>query len=575
MRPLKIAAACCTAAAIVTLAWAAFQSTAAPVAPAKPLAPYFPSGALLYLEARDFAAVMKQWNDSPEKREWLASDNHAEFSRSHLLLRLAEAQNEFAAATGVPPKMPFLQQVAGRESALALYDIGKLQFLYVTRMPMSSVAASALWQARGKYETRSVAGTTYFVHSTGKGTLVAFAATNDYLVLATREDLIAGALSLIAVQGQRKLADEPWYDRSVKAAHEPGDLRMVLDLEKIIATPYFRSYWVQRNVSDLKQYSACISDLRLSKPEFIEERILVRKDAPAVQQRSNLGDVLRLVPDDAGFYRAWSDPSGALTGSLLDELTWPLPGRGPGSDYAPGAPGESANAGSETDLERRIDQPPVTIVDTKRRSLHSWLGSARISAVLQVEGTSASPDGVFFTHAKALIFASPQDWNAEGFRSVLQEDLAPHWSTSQLGMRWVQSGNVFRLDGLAKFTMAVSTRYLIVADDARLVEAVLARLNAPAPQVQATYAAGFAHLREQQPFVRTTSIVDRSRTESSSRPGFVAAGHNAGDDERRPPFFSGNVASLSKVLRRVRSETLLSNDAGEQVTQIVRYRWSD
>src|SRR5437588_8025587 len=165
MKIVRIISAFCAAGVTLSIAWAAYQVTAAPP-PAKPLAPYFPAGAMLYIEARDFGSVVSQWNNSREKRVWLASDNYAEFSRSRLFGRLGDAQNEFAAAAGLPPDMPFLEQIAGRESAIAVYDIGKLQFLYVTRMPMAATTASPLWQLRGKYQTRSAAGVTYFVHTT-------------------------------------------------------------------------------------------------------------------------------------------------------------------------------------------------------------------------------------------------------------------------------------------------------------------------------------------------------------------------------------------------------------------------
>ena len=58
-----------------------------------------------------------------------ASANYAAFSRSRLFLRLEAAFDEFSTAAGAPPDMALLSDVAGAESALALYDIGKLEFL--------------------------------------------------------------------------------------------------------------------------------------------------------------------------------------------------------------------------------------------------------------------------------------------------------------------------------------------------------------------------------------------------------------------------------------------------------------
>src|SRR5579862_1789628 len=100
-----------------------------------PLASLFPAGGLLYLEAKDFGALLADWNASPEKRVWLQSANYEVFSRSRLFLKLGQAQMEFAAAAGVPPDYALMSSVAGTGSALAIYNIGNLEFLYVTHLP--------------------------------------------------------------------------------------------------------------------------------------------------------------------------------------------------------------------------------------------------------------------------------------------------------------------------------------------------------------------------------------------------------------------------------------------------------
>jgi hypothetical protein len=569
MKLLKIISIVCAVGVALSIGWATYQVTTAPPPP-KPLAPYFPAGAVLYLEAKDFGSIVTQWNNSSQKRAWLGSDNYAEFSRSRLFGRLGDAQGEFATAAGVSPDMPFLQQVAGRESALAIYDIGKLQFLYITRMPMAAVNGSALWQQRGKYETRNAAGIPYFIHTTASnGRTVVFGATNDYLVLATREDLVAGALSLIAGQKQRNLPQEPWYDRSVKAAREPGDLRMVLNLEKIVPSPYFRSYWVQRNVSELKQYSASISDLYLSGPEYREERVLLRRETPPPAQRSNLADVLRLVPEDTGFYRAWADPDTTLVATQLQQLLSPASAPAPASQYAPGGPAGTADAGSEADLERRIDEAPLVVPDARSDSLRSLLAGLQVTALMQLGSSRSLPDGVFVGRSRTLVLASAGTWDISAIQQAVQQQLAPRLTTAQLGLHWIEDsspgGKLFRLDGLATLAMACSGHYLIIGDEPASISAVLARLSNPAAKVQGTYAAGFFHTREQSAFVRTTSPIDRSRQQPSVP--------DAGANDKKPAFFSGNVASLSHTLADVQSETLLSNDAGAQVTQTVRYRW--
>ena len=99
-------------------------------------------------QAKDFSALLADWNGSPQKQAWLRSSNYEVFSRSRLLLRLKDAGKQFAAAAGLPPDMNFMSQVAGSESALALYDIGKLQFVYITRLPSANAMQNQLWQTR-------------------------------------------------------------------------------------------------------------------------------------------------------------------------------------------------------------------------------------------------------------------------------------------------------------------------------------------------------------------------------------------------------------------------------------------
>jgi hypothetical protein len=115
------------------LAAMAFWALAQP-AP-QPISSLFPAGAVLYLEAKDFGSLLADWNGSPEKREWLTCANYDAFALSQLYLKLNDAQTQFAGAAGVPPDYALLTSVAGANSAIAIYDIGKLEFLYITHVP--------------------------------------------------------------------------------------------------------------------------------------------------------------------------------------------------------------------------------------------------------------------------------------------------------------------------------------------------------------------------------------------------------------------------------------------------------
>src|SRR5579863_9842670 len=262
----------CIAFACAGIGWAAYLA----VAPsAVPMAKYIPAGPLLYLEAKDFSSLLSDWNSSSQKKQWTQSSNYEVFSRSRLFLRLKGASDQFAAAAGLPPDMDFLAQVAGERSVFALYDIGNLQFLYITYLPAAKAMASTLWQTREKFEPRSAGGVDFYLRRDPESKReVAFAISGDYLLLATREDLMASALQLMAGQPDRTVESEQWWAQSTSAAGQPGDLRMVLDLAKLVPNGYFRTYWVQQNITDLAQYSAAISDLFRSAHQYREERTL-------------------------------------------------------------------------------------------------------------------------------------------------------------------------------------------------------------------------------------------------------------------------------------------------------------
>ncbi len=294
----------CVAVAGASLGFAAYRTTSPPETA---LTKFVPPGPLLYLEAKDFSSLLGDWDSSTQKKQWIQGDNYQVFSRSRLFLRLKGAGDQFAAAAGLPPDTEFLSQVSGQHSALALYDIGKLQFLYITYLPSARSMQTSLWQSRAKFEPRNVGGADFYVRRDPESQReVAFAVAGDYLLLATREDLMAGALQLMSGKPDRTMETDQWWAQSTAATGAQGDLRMVLDLKRLVPNGYFRTYWVQQNITDLSQYSAAVSDLFRTGKQYREERVLIRNREPE-QVSSPAGldaaaDLSRLVPNDAGVY---------------------------------------------------------------------------------------------------------------------------------------------------------------------------------------------------------------------------------------------------------------------------------
>ena len=551
------------------IVWAVYQ-TAAPAA--APLSKYVPAGPVLYLEAKDFSALLADWNSSPQKKQWVKSGNYEVFSRSRLFLRLNGAGDQFAAAAGLPPDMNFLSQVAGTRSAVALYDIGNLEFLYITYLPSAKSMQTTFWQTRAKFEPRSAGGVSFYVRRDPESQKeVAFAVSGDYLLLATREDLLAGALQLMSGSQDRTVESEQWWSQSVAAAGTPGDLRMVLNLEKIVPSPYFRTYWVQQNITDLTQYSAAVSDLFRSSKQYREERVLIRKAPPAVASSADglesAADLVRLVPDSAGVYEAKAQPSADSCLDLIEtKLLAPHLGPAPPSEIAPQVQLTSGETGAGSDLETRIDQPPVQrpVTPQSTTALKGLLDKTPILASLQVQSTEREKAGVFVRVHSAVVLAAASDWNEASVESALAEFVRPGLTASQFGVGWQQKSGYREFDGLWPLVVSVRGKYLLVADDPDLIAAMLSNFNRKSDLKPAVLVAGLNHSRERGNFARFSGVVDRANPEQSNGPGM----------EREPQFFSENMASLSSTLAGVSSERITVRPESDRILQTVTYEWS-
>jgi hypothetical protein len=526
---------------------------------------------MLYLEAQDFSSLLSDWNSSPQKKQWIKSDNYEVFSRSRLFLRLQGAGEQFAAAAGLPPDMDFFSQVAGQRSAVAIYDIGKLEFLYITYLPSAKSMQSSLYQTRTKFEPRNAGGIDFYVRRDPQSEReVAFAISGDYLLLATRQDLIAGALQLMSGTQDRTVESESWWTQSTTAAGHAGDLRMVLNLQALVPNGYFRTYWVQQNITDLSQYSAAVSDLFRSGKEYREERVLIRKKEPvraaSADSLAAAADLSPLIPENAGVYVTAANPSADVCFALLEtKILAPHLGPVRISQIAPQVQLTSGEQGASSDLETRIDQAPEAPATTSSASaLKDLLGKTPILASLQMQSTQRDSAGIFVRTHTAVIFAAASDWSEESVHSALNEFVRPGLTAGQLGTSWQHKSGYQQLDGLWPLTVAVRGKHLMVSDDPALMESVLANLALKSDRKPLEYFAGFNHKQERENFARFTSLVDHPDVPMSSGPRSV----------REPQFFSGNMASLSATLTDVSAERIEIRSDGGKVRQTVTYEWT-
>ncbi|HEY1950147.1 MAG TPA: hypothetical protein VGG97_24265 [Bryobacteraceae bacterium] len=512
---------------------------------ARPLPELFPPGALLYLEARDLHKLVGEWNSSGEKAKWVNSANFQVLSQSRLVQRLGEAQTEFQTVAGIPVEMNLLDQVAGAQSAFAFYDLAHLSFVYLTRLDDTRLNATDLWKKRTGYQTRQVAGISFFVkEGEGEATrTIAFASYEGWLVLATDANQMARTLTLLARQPAASLATEGWFKSAVaQAPQQPGDLRLVYDLAKLAATPQFRTYWIHRNKSELQPFASGISDLFEQSTAFEERRALIRPLAAtsAAPDSAALSEVLHHVPAAGSLYRAWASPDQDTLGSVLRQVVLSSTVQAE-SLYreAPQVTAEAGVAGSVSDLETRIDEPAYNRAQQQTiDGLRNAISALQPSALLHTQTTTLLNDKVFLTPQSEAVILCRQPIDRTAFEQALTQSAGLLKTGSLDALRITTTGNLLVLSRMPSGASA----------------------QAPTLGPGAIYAAGYNHASEWARYQSLFNDINRS-----------AANPETPAPTNMPAFFSGNLRSLGDALSRVTKASIVTQDDQTVLRDTVRY----
>ncbi|SEG70275.1 hypothetical protein SAMN05421819_4424 [Bryocella elongata] len=595
--------------------WAAQQRASA----SRGLAADLPPGALLTIESPDFSKLLADWNSSQEQAAWMRSASYNVFSNSRLWGRLTDAEQEFAgAAAGTEFGSPFLKSVAGTQSIFAWYDIGNLEFVYITHLKSGQSEGIELLANRSRFTARKAGDTTFYVRSgglassdsgsNGQQRTVAFAQRGEWLLIATREDLLANALVLM--QGTTKapsLVEEGWYDAAAKASPaQHGDLHMQLDLARIAHTPQFESYWIQRNISDTRRYRAAEIDLYREAGQFREERVLLPATGTNLSYDSEDTSALaELVPQDAGTFRASSNPTveQAIT-ELRDKVLERSAAQQTQSEYAPEAELEVAPSGDVTDLETRIDaiQPPKESPDTWLAPLQQALKAAPLTAMLSVSRSMAQPTSLFLPIHSAVVLRRSGPWDEATLSRAVLDGLRSRMTVGGVGVSWskqaVEGGTMLVATGATPVALGISGNTAVVGTDAEIVRSIVALM--PKSSGHHAAAATIAEFRPPQvrpAFMQLTSTLDRA-TGGSSRfaaasgtssaqdgsaqdagsqaAGEVASATSSADQpagSSQPAFFHDTMGGLSRSFSSLNTERFLERRDGDRVHQTVLYMW--
>jgi hypothetical protein len=349
---------------------------------------------------------------------------------------------------------------------------------------------------------------------------------------------------------------------------------MVLNLDRLVPLPAFRTYWVQQNVTQMKQYRSAVSDLYTTPTEFREERTLLLKSPAAEQANPALGAVAALVPQNSGVYRATATHSPAVAITSLEEK---LLGRATleriADKDAPDPSLSAPQAGDTADLETRIDTPAPISSTFSNQALTHALRSASFDAVVtySTAAAPAAPESLWIPIHNAVLLHAEKPWNAATLQSALQQSLRGTLTTSTLGIEFRQTSTpgIFQLTGPKRLYLATRGNLAILTDDQPLLESIL---NQPTPaqsNTPATLLAGFDHTSQRAPYARLTSLIDGNNQSPKSA--------DTTADPGTALFFSRNMKSLSDTFAALTSERFLEwpvdSPAGPALRQTVTYQW--
>jgi hypothetical protein len=600
---------------ILVLSLAIALTSASDAQQARPLseqlrhASLMPGGAMLYIQSGDLNALMRRWIASPVRAAYYKSPSFKAFSKSHVYLKLEQRKKDFESALGFGLDESRLAELAGGPSAVALYDIGKIELVFVTEVSRAKAAATAAFQQAMKFEERSASGTSYYVRelTTDGGRMTqqfCFVYAGGKLIITTAEGLMLRTLANLKSQTEDSLG--PAVIRAAESAEgfAAHDVTMWLDQTKLNNSRLFRNYWIHRNPGELAAVENGLVDLRISAAGLTEQRWFKLKagiSQPPEVTGSDLAALLQFAPPDAQLIEVRGPSSQE---DLANHTALVLYGEVPAVTAKPadGSRGhsrssssESANTGRYAVLDSRFDLD-VDDPDLRGRSAETGvqpqsyssdfvknvagvLSSAGAQSYCAVSRSRMERGKPFVGFERALVIALKADAGIDRDRleRLIVDELRARFvvTGSQTQFGWEAAGEVrFVAQSLTErgAAYAMSGRHLVLASSREFAADILRaaagnRGTSPGASSPSSFAYSLVRIADARPMYDTlTSKLDRP----TAKP--VSSDSDGDEPERSVSLFSENISSLIAALNFRQAEYRRSSSGG-QLLERVSYSW--
>ena len=300
------------------------------------LAGDLPRGALVYAQFQNLHELISAWEQSQLKERYLNSTNYHQLQHRHLALKLISRWQEFNAAAGFPLDLNAIGSSTDGAAAVAVYDIGQLDLLFVAPISDEKVALAQFFKSKDHFqEVETPDGISYYSQTVEadrgrQKQVLAFATLNGRFVLGTNEKLFLRALANIKSRATKdSIADDPAF-KSLSQKVTPHFATVWVDQSRLNRDYYFKHYWLMQNVDELKNIRAGIFDLEKQESKWIGRREFLTTGPSErrnpVMSAADLRQLYSRMPDDAPFVKLQSLANNtALPGKVIRDTLFDSP----------------------------------------------------------------------------------------------------------------------------------------------------------------------------------------------------------------------------------------------------------
>jgi hypothetical protein len=535
------------------------------------LAEDFPRGALVYAQTGDLPALVKIFSESEFIDKYAKSGNFDDFRNRHLGRKLASRWQEFNDGAGVSFDLKTVARLTEGGAAIAVYDVGKLEFVFVAPMRNEVFAGIDFLRNRDKFAEETLAGGEIVRRAAIKADRgrqkqeLIFANVKNRFVLATSEKLLARTLNNINDEtSKNRLSDEPAF-AVLSRKIEPHAATVWINQTALNDDYYFKRYWLMSAAENLKNVRAGIFDFEIGEGKAFEHRrfLLNEKVENATINFEHAYKLLAHLPPEIPLYRLQKSDARTIGETInktvfeprLSETTQksrrsiyfsPFDASDETSEYHGYLSEKFDENINEVEADETIERQETTI------DFSESLASARPQAILTFARSQILPAPLFIDFRRAAIFhlGAPKKFNRQAFETAIAGKFAAQtmiaapnaefvWETKtenetvrrELKLPMLEWRAVYELRG----------DLLILANDASFFQEIVASNNST-NENQTDLFADLTVINLSERKTAYDDVFDRLNEK------------NASDD-----FFSGNIKSLLDAADRIKKIEIRKN----------------